>query len=238
MNPNFWQDKWQSKQIGFNQSEPNSLLKSHFTKLNAPAGSTVCVPLCGKSIDMVWLAEQGYDVVGVELVEQAVVEFFAENQITPTIHSHSTNPKLKFYKGSYGDNHKSQTIIIWVGDIFELTAEDIGQIAAIYDRAALVALPDDGDDALGNHSLRVRYTQHLMALTRYADQLLLTFGLDDEFEDKYDKISGPPFFITKAKIHSYYADSYIIDIVEEQQAPSLSTKGRPFLNIAWVLKHL
>lgn len=77
MNPEFWQKKrWQEGRIGFNQSTVNPLLTEYFNRLNLTAGSRIFVPLCGKSIDMVWLATQGYDVVGVELVETAVQEFF------------------------------------------------------------------------------------------------------------------------------------------------------------------
>jgi len=72
MNPEFWQARWQDKRTGFNQPEVNPLLTKYLTALNLPSGSRVFVPLCGKSIDMIWLASQGYDVVGVELVESAV----------------------------------------------------------------------------------------------------------------------------------------------------------------------
>ncbi len=78
MNAEFWHSRWQEKRIGFNQSAVNPLLINYFKQLNLPAGSLVFVPLCGKSIDMAWLAAQGYDVVGVELVETAVQAFFTE----------------------------------------------------------------------------------------------------------------------------------------------------------------
>lgn len=252
MTPDFWQNVWQSNKIGFNQSKPNSLLTKYFTTLNLAPKSRVFVPLCGKSIDMIWLASQHYEVIGIELVETAVVEFFAENRITPTIHPHPNNPNLKFYKGSYGESHEAETITIWVGDIFDLTAEDIGQIAAIYDRAALVALPDDSsgsdfdnnsgsdskNDTANKDSLRVRYTKHLMAITHHANQLLLTFSLGDELENRYDEISGPPFFIAKAKIYGYYDAQYEIEMLEQQQAPNMTSKNRALYNMAWMLKSI
>ena len=84
MNPEFWQNRWQEKRIGFNQTEVNPLLIKYWSDLNLPAGSRIFVPLCGKSIDMVWLAAQGYDVVGVELVESAVKEFFNDKSYFST----------------------------------------------------------------------------------------------------------------------------------------------------------
>ena len=83
MNPKFWQTRWQEGRIGFNQSEVNPFLIKHFSALKLPVGNRVLVPLCGKSIDMLWLSAQGYDVVGVELVETAVQAFFAEQNMYP-----------------------------------------------------------------------------------------------------------------------------------------------------------
>ena len=95
MNPEFWQARWQDKRIGFNQPKVNPLLVKYFSVLDLPVGSRVFAPLCGKSIDMRWLLEQGYDVVGVELVESAVEEFFAEQNISATIIVHPNHADIK-----------------------------------------------------------------------------------------------------------------------------------------------
>ena len=42
--------------------------------LGLAKGAAVLVPLCGKSLDLVWLAEQGHAVIGVELAEAFVKE--------------------------------------------------------------------------------------------------------------------------------------------------------------------
>ena len=94
MNPEFWRKRWQEKRIGFNQSAANPLLVEYIKHLNLSAGSRIFVPLCGKSIDMAWLAAQGYDVVGVELVETAVQDFFVEQNIQYTISQHVENPAI------------------------------------------------------------------------------------------------------------------------------------------------
>jgi len=152
MNPEFWQKRWQEGRIGFNQSMVNPLLIEYFNRLNLTAGSRIFVPLCGKSIDMVWLATQGYDVVGVELVETAIQEFFAEQNIEPTVYQQADNPTMKYYQGQLS----GQTITLWVADIFALAAKDIGSIDAVYDKAALIALPDD---------MRVRYSEQVRKLS-------------------------------------------------------------------------
>ncbi len=86
MNPEFWQARWGEGRNGFHKSEVNPLLLKYFSALKLKKGSRVLVPLSGKSLDMAWLAAQGYEVVGIELVESAVQEFFAEHSILPTIH--------------------------------------------------------------------------------------------------------------------------------------------------------
>ncbi|BFM04382.1 thiopurine S-methyltransferase [Psychrobacter alimentarius] len=165
MNPEFWQNRWQEKRIGFNQSAVNPLLIKYWSTLNLPADSRIFVPLCGKSIDMVWLATQGYDVVGVELVESAVQDFFGEQNIEPTIHQHAKNPDIKCYQGKL----LGQKVELWVADIFALTSEDTGKIKAVYDKAALIALPAD---------MRSNYIEQISEISGNAPQLLITLNYD------------------------------------------------------------
>ena len=204
MNPEFWQSRWQEGRIGFNQFTANPLLTRHCADLQVPIGSRLFVPLCGKSIDMLWLAMQGYDVVGVELVETAVQAFFAEQHIEPTIYQHADNPAIKYYQGQLpsqsSDQASASTITLWVADIFSLTLTDIGAIDAIYDKAALIALPAD---------MRIAYSEQMLSLCRGADghvapQLLLTLNYDQTKKD------GPPFSISDEQIQHYYGNHYQI----------------------------
>lgn len=196
MNPEFWQKRWQEKRIGFNQSEVNPLLVRYFSHLNVPANSRVFVPLSGKSIDMIWLAAQGYDVVGVELVEIAVQAFFAEQNIQPNVHQLADNPAIKCYQGQlFG-----QEVEIWVADIFALSADEIGHVNAVYDKAALIALPAN---------IRLKYSEQVRKLggnvsNKIAPQLLLTLNYDQS------KKEGPPFSISSEQIQHYYGAHYHI----------------------------
>mgnify|MGYP000992455332 CR=1 FL=1 len=65
MDHGFWLERWRNGQIGFHNSEVNGMLLRHHAQLGAAA--RVLVPLCGKSLDMGWLAAQGHEVVGIEL---------------------------------------------------------------------------------------------------------------------------------------------------------------------------
>ncbi|GAF62754.1 thiopurine S-methyltransferase [Psychrobacter sp. JCM 18903] len=217
MNAEFWHSRWQEKRIGFNQSAVNPLLMRCFEQLNVPAGSRVFVPLCGKSIDMAWLAAQGYDVVGVELVETAVQAFFAEQNISPTVHQHTDNPAIKYYQGQLS----GQTITLWVADIFALLSEDIGSVKAVYDKAALIALPEN---------MRTKYSEHICKISGHAPQFIITLTYDQS------KKAGPPFSISSEKIQQYYGDNYHIS---ELTSEPTSIGSAPELTVSehvWLLK--
>ncbi len=182
MEPEFWHQKWEQKEIGFNQSEPNALLVNHFSSLALSRGARVFLPLCGKTIDIHWLLERGCRVAGAELSETAVAELFDELDLEPEI-----------TELDQGKRYAGPDLDIFVGDIFALGAPILGQIDAVYDRAALVALP---------LPLRKKYTSHLMDLTGISPQLLITFLYDQE------QMDGPPFSIPADEIEQHYSSAY------------------------------
>lgn len=217
MNAEFWHSRWQEKRIGFNQSAVNPLLINYFKQLNLPAGSRVFVPLCGKSIDMAWLAAQGYDVVGVELVETAVQAFFAEQNISPTVNQHVGNSAIKYYQGQLS----GQTITLWVADIFALSSDHIGSVNGVYDKAALIALPEN---------MRTKYSEHIRKISGHAPQFIITLTYDQS------KKAGPPFSISSEQIQQYYGDNYHISELTSEltsigSAPELTASEH-----VWLLK--
>ena len=128
MNAEFWNQRWQSNQIAFHEGEVNSLLREHIRELALFPGERVLVPLCGKTRDIHWLLSQGQKVVGVELVTSAVEQLFAELSLEPRI---SQAGPLRLYQ--------AENLDVYAGDVFELSTAVVGQVDAIYDRAALVA---------------------------------------------------------------------------------------------------
>ena len=220
MESKFWQQRWQEGRIGFHKSDVNPELIKYFSNLALPIGSRVLVPLCGKSIDMVWLACAGYDVVGIELVESAVQAFFAEQNITPTITeltSTADKSTLKRYQGQLA----GQTITLWAADIFALSTIDIGDIDAVYDRAALIALPAN---------MRADYSRHIVKLSNNAPQLLITLNYDQSKKD------GPPFSITQQQLHQYYSADYKIVELESKSSTLNAASEILVTEHVWLLK--
>ena len=219
MNSKFWQQRWQEGRIGFHQSDVNPELIKHFSNLALPISSRVLVPLCGKSVDMVWLAHAGYDVVGIELVESAVQAFFIEQNITPTITeftSAADGSTLKRYQGQLA----GQTITLWVADIFALSPTAIGDIDAVYDRAALIALPAD---------VRPDYSKQIYKLSNNAPQLLITLNYDQSKKD------GPPFSISREQLQQYYDANYEIIELESQSSTLNSAAELSVTEHVWLL---
>lgn len=214
MDPKFWQERWQEGRIGFHKSEPNPIIIKYFSKLGLAPGARVLVPLCGKSVDIPWLAKQGFQVVGAELSDIAVADFFKELGVEPTITE--VGPLKK---------HSAPSIDIFLGDIFELTKDvlhrEAGPIDGIYDRAALVALP---------LAIRSRYSAHLRAITDTAPQLLSCFEYDTSL------IDGPPFAITEKGIRQQYDSSYtIVELDRWDYDNQLKGQDIPAIETVWQL---
>lgn len=194
MEAQFWNSRWTNNQLGWHYNEANPLLVDNFKRLDLPKNSRVFVPLCGKTVDIHWLLANGYKVVGAELNKSAIEQLFSELSLTPTI-THLS--KL--------DHYSAENIDIYVGDIFEISSDILGSVDAIYDRAALVALPDP---------MRTLYTKHLVKITKTAPQLLIKFTYDQSI------MPGPPFSIEDAKLSEYYGDDYAL-----QKLNSINVEG-------------
>ncbi|MBI3561071.1 MAG: thiopurine S-methyltransferase [Gammaproteobacteria bacterium] len=184
MDPNFWQQRWRDGQIGFHLESVNPLLRMYWPVLSLPSASRVLVPLCGKSHDLAWLAQQGHHVIGVELSPLAVEGFFAEQRLEPQRHTQQGF-----------DHYSVDGIEIWCGDVFNLGPSQLGEIAAVYDRAALIALPE---------TMRQRYVRHLFSLLGPvpAPQLLITVDYPQSLMD------GPPFAVSSSEVQWLYSDRY------------------------------
>ena len=191
MQPQFWLDRWQEGRIGFHRSEVMPLLRDHWARLALPAGSRVFVPLAGKSLDMLWLAAQGHRVLGVELSRLAVEQFFDENGLTPEIREQAD-----------GVHYLAGEIELVCGDAFALEAASLAECVGVYDRAALIALPD---------GLRDRYVDEVYGKLPTGCQTLL-ITLEYPPAEK----AGPPFPVTAANVQRLYAPRWAIEEIERR----------------------
>ena len=187
---NFWHKRWETSDIGFHQEDGNPLFQSLFGPDYAPAGARVFLPFCGKTRDIAWLLANGYRVAGNELVVSAVDQLFEDLQVAPVV---TDRGALQHYQ--------AEGIDIYAGDMYELDRDRLGNVDIVYDRAALVALPED---------MRDRYVGHLTAMTGLAPHLLLTF------EYNQDEMNGPPFSVTPDVVRRHYDATFNIEEVARQ----------------------
>lgn len=210
MDASFWHAKWEKSEIAFHQEDVNPLLLDHFGALSLPAGSRVFVPLCGKTRDILWLLQSGYRVVGAELSRLAVEQLFAEMDLAPSVNQ--AGPLTHF---------AAEDIDIYVGDIFELSAAQLGQVDAVYDRAALVALPT---------AMRQRYADHLAAITGRARQLLIAYDYDQSLQN------GPPFAVGAAEVRSLYEPYFQVTLLASVEIVGGLRGKCPATEHVWLLR--
>lgn len=194
MDSDFWHERWKAHEIGFHLDRVNPILVDYLPQLNLEKGKRIFVPLCGKTLDIPFLLSQGFEVVAVELSELAIEDLFAEMHVTPEVET---------WKG--GDVFLGPGLKVFVGDYFALTREDLGVVDAVYDRAALIALPKD---------MRLDYVVHQGKICGYPSQLLITL------EYKQEQMSGPPFSVAAEEVEALFGGSYSIRLLNKEDVIS------------------
>jgi thiopurine S-methyltransferase len=187
MEIDFWAARWKEGRIGFHEGRTNAFLARHVDLLG-PAPRRVLVPLCGKTEDMAFLASRGHHVIGIEAVEDAVKAFFDEHELVPQVEQH--NEHIRGYSAG--------RVTILAGDVFACTKELVGDVDALYDRAALVALAPN---------VRPRYVAHLRKLLAPQSRgLVITFDYDTS------KFEPPPYSVTEAEVRHLYGGALVVQV--------------------------
>ncbi|MBE0482329.1 MAG: thiopurine S-methyltransferase [Bacterioplanes sp.] len=204
MDAQFWHDKWARMEIGFHLADANPWLVKHWSRLALANEARVLVPLCGKSFDLLWLRRQGHAVVGIELSELALDELAA------LFHEQLGITLKKFAVGDAW-RYEGDGVTLIAGDFFQVMATDIGPIDAVYDRAALVALPS---------SMRADYCQHLLTISGCAPQLLISFDYQQAL------MAGPPFAVLHDELIAHYGAHYVLQLLEQRDLIEQEEKFR------------
>ena len=179
MKKEFWLERWERAEIGFHQNEINPHLRQYWQDLHRSKTGEIFVPLCGKSLDMMWLRQQGSKVLGIELSAIAVEDFYNENGLAPSL----------VQSGKF-QSYEAGGIRILCGDFFDLKKEDLLNVSAVYDRASLVALPPD---------MRERYARHSVEILEHGTQIMLV-----TFDYPQPEMQGPPFAVSVKNVEALY----------------------------------
>lgn len=191
MEISYWKSRWRKDHTGWHMDEVYPPLKTLWYQLNLPQNATVLIPLCGKTLDIDWLAGQGHQVVGIDISEKAIS--ILKDRLPYAFHNTSKGP-LKCYK--------SDSVTLWCGDFFKLQPEWVPAIDAIYDKAALIALPPEK---------RSTYASHLQTFIQPHTQIFLNC-----FEYKQNEMSGPPFSVTRKELQKLYGQRFNLHVLHER----------------------
>jgi thiopurine S-methyltransferase len=201
MQASFWHERWERAEIGFHKQEINAHLEQFWGRLELRAGQRVFVPLCGKSLDMLWLAGEGHPVTGVELSPLAVAAFFEENQLSPR----------RYREGAF-EVWEADEIRILHGDFFDLEPHQVADCGGVYDRASLIALPP---------TMRAGYVRHLGSILPSGIQVLLVTVEYDQA-----KRSGPPFSVGEGEVRALYEPADAVELLYTHDALSPDSPWR------------
>lgn len=191
MDADFWHERWKKHEIGFHLKNTNPFLIKHWGTLGSSLNDTVFVPLCGKSIDLIWLANRAKHVIGIELSQQAIEEFFSDNKLAPEI-----------TEGEFFIEYRYKNITLLCGDFFKLTQNDLAGCRSVYDRASLIALPPE---------MRKDYAIKLDELLPNEKQRLLI-----TIEYPQHEMNGPPHSIPPDEVQQLFAGQFEITTLESK----------------------
>lgn len=203
---NAWLQRWKEGRIGFHLAQTHPALIEYWPALNITPGAKVLVPLCGKSLDMRWLAAQGHPVLGVELAPEAIEQFLAQCEAG-----------VSRYTQAGFEVSRQGSVELWCGDFFHLHIQQACEIGAFYDRAALIALPP---------ATRTRYAFHLAQLVPPGAQGLLVSLTHDEGQ------AGPPFSVPDSDVERLLAANFAL----ERLAVDRVGDERGYCETIWMLK--
>lgn len=215
LTPDGWKQRWLDGHTGWQKETACPALITYFKALKLSAGDRVFVPLCGASPDMQWLAGQGLQVVGCEISDKAINDFFQRLGLQPE--KQALENLTRWQAGPY---------TLYEGDYFQLRPDHLQDVQAVYDRASLVALPKEG------HTGRKAYMHKMRELLGDGVKTLLV-ALD------YDaaEMQGPPYPVTYEEVVWQYAFDHIIECLSEEDIlvaePHLAQRGLTHLT-EWV----
>ena len=204
MDPEFWHERWARDEIGFHRHEYNAHMTAFMHRLGLAPGAHVLVPLCGKSLDLLWLHREGYVVSGIEISRKAVEAFFRENA-------------LPFERDEVDGMscYRHGSLAVWCTDFFDFDWAAIDPVDGVYDRASLVALPA---------GMREAYAQvMLQQLPEHAPMLLITLDYPQE------EMRGPPFAVGRAEVERLYHPHWRVEEIHDEDClaaePRMREKG-------------
>jgi thiopurine S-methyltransferase len=178
-----WLKFWENNETNWHGDKITQELVEYFELFELEPRDKVFVPLCGKSLDMLYIMSQGFSVVGVEISEIGVRQFFSENNLA-----------YKITKVDDFDLYSTENLEIYCGDFFALTSKHLNNVKSVFDRKSLIALEPE---------VRQKYVKHLNDIISLGARILLVTLQYPQYQ-----MSGPPFSVDKSEVESLFSMAF------------------------------
>lgn len=190
MELSYWLSRWNKGHTGFHMEDGYPGLRTHWPKLPIPPDPVVLIPLAGKSIDILWIAERAQKVICNEISSIAIEQFFNEHKMAFT---KTGLASFNIYRG--------KNIEFWCGDFMKLPVKKMGDIDLIYDKASIVALPD---------KMRFAYAKKISALSADKTNILMHLLSYNQSE-----MNGPPFSVDPTEVKRLFSEKFSVQLLEK-----------------------
>lgn len=197
-----WASYYEIKDTTWHNGRLNPYFEKYYQMhLKNDQKSTFLIPLCGKCVDMIWLAKLGNRVIGIEFVQQACVEFFKEN-----------NLQYKVDVEEIGDVYRSQEtkldITIYNCNFYSITPEILGcKCDRFWDCASIFAIPPKE---------HIQYIKQLTSLLTTEAQGLL-FSVEYNIDERLKPES--PFSVPESRIRECFSSFASVELLESASMP-------------------
>lgn len=221
----FWiENCWSQGRTPWHLTKPHDFLIKHLHRLlngRKVSDCNILVPLCGKSVDLIWLKDQGFkQIIGVEGVRTAIQDFSSESGISlkETVLQGMDIPSFESEDGR---------LKIILTDFFKLDHPSVNaSVDCVWDRGSLVAI-------LPEH--RPQYTASIQRLLRKESSWRYLAAITE-----YDKshMEGPPHSITHEElkgIFGLFADAEVIEVADVSSGEPLKFDPKTTKRMAYLM---
>jgi thiopurine S-methyltransferase len=191
MELSYWQSRWQKGNTGWHMDTVYPPLPHLWNQIGMNSDTRVLVPLCGKSLDLLWLTDHCDTVTGVDISPKAlqhVMQKHSESFIKDTSHGFTI--------------YRSDSLVLWEGDFAKLPSDQIPPQNLIYDKASIIALPPEK---------RQRHAEKMIELSSFNTQILIQI-----FEYDQNEMNGPPFSVEEQELKRLFGNQFKLKCLHEQ----------------------
>ena len=154
---------------------------------------------------MVWLSDRGHTIVGVEFVEEVVIEFFESANISYSVQSVTIDDNaIPVYTS------KDNKITIYCGDFFAFknNNQQLGYSDFVWDNGTLTTIPP---------SKRSDYVLIIASLLKENDKMLLaTFDFDQQEHPPL------PYATTLSDVETLYSSQFELKLMKSEDADTIT----------------